>query len=113
MARPKGIPYTQEQKDKMSRIAKEKGFGKWMTGKKHSDSTKIKMSAQRKGRKGYWLGKKQPLSMIQKRVKKIKGLTRSEETKRKMSLRQYREKNLNWKGGKTHNGEGYVLIKES
>lgn len=43
-----GRNHTQETKDKMSKIAKEKGFGKWMTGKKISDETIKKIIETRK-----------------------------------------------------------------
>ena len=36
--------HSEETKKEMSKIAKEKGFGKWMIGKKHSDETKKKLS---------------------------------------------------------------------
>ncbi len=43
MPPPKDPKKLQEYREKMSRIAKEKGYGKWMKGKKASDSTKEKM----------------------------------------------------------------------
>lgn len=41
--------HTEETKEKMSIIAKEKNFGLWMLGKKHSESTKNKLSEIKKG----------------------------------------------------------------
>jgi len=38
---------TEETKLKIKLIALEKGFGKWMIGKKHSKKTKLKMSKMR------------------------------------------------------------------
>ena len=45
----KGKLLSDKDKEKMSRIAKKKGFGKWMKGKKLSDTTKKKMSESKKG----------------------------------------------------------------
>jgi len=39
-----GKPLTQEHKDKLREVALEKGFGKWMKGKKLSDETKNKIA---------------------------------------------------------------------
>ena len=46
----KGRKHSEETKKKQSRIAKEKGFGLWMEGRKLSDSTVKKMSESNKGR---------------------------------------------------------------
>ena len=48
----KGHPsyLTEEIKKKISSIAVKKGFGKWMTGKKHSPETLKKMSLVKKGK---------------------------------------------------------------
>ena len=52
-----GIKHTEKQKNKMKIIAKEKGFGKWMKGKKLSQETKKKLSEKNKGEKSYlWRG---------------------------------------------------------
>jgi len=48
MPSPKDPQKLQEYKDKMSRIAKERGYGKWMTGKKASEETLAKMSLSQK-----------------------------------------------------------------
>ena len=57
----KGIPHTEITKNKLKiklrKIAKERGFGKWMRGKHHSVITIKKMSEARKGDKCYlWRG---------------------------------------------------------
>jgi very-short-patch-repair endonuclease len=46
-----GIPCKQETKDKMSKIAKERGFGLWMTGKKLSKETVKKIIDRLTGKK--------------------------------------------------------------
>ncbi len=46
----KGILLSEETKRKLSRIAKEKNFGKWMIGKKLSKETKRKISETKKGK---------------------------------------------------------------
>lgn len=52
-----GVKKTQEQKENMSRIAKERGYGKWMAGKTLSKVTKEKMRLAHKGEKNYlWKG---------------------------------------------------------
>lgn len=48
MPLPKDPKKLKEYKEKMSKIAKEKGYGKWMKGKKHSRKTKKKMSKAQK-----------------------------------------------------------------
>lgn len=47
----KGIIFTDDEKNKLSALAKEKGFGKWMTGKKRSEETKEKIRKYRTGKK--------------------------------------------------------------
>lgn len=49
----KGIPLSKKHKENISKVAKEKGFGKWMIGKKLSEETKIKLRAENSGR---WKG---------------------------------------------------------
>lgn len=41
---------SEKYKKKMSILAKKKGFGKWMKGKKHNEKTKKKMSKIHKGK---------------------------------------------------------------
>lgn len=45
---PKDPVKQAEYRAKMSRIAKERGYGKWMTGKKHTAESRQKMSAIKK-----------------------------------------------------------------
>jgi len=50
-------PLTKEQKEVLSKLAKEKGFGLWMSGKKHKIETRIKQSNSHKGEKApAWKG---------------------------------------------------------
>jgi len=49
----KGIKWSEEHKQKMSKIAKEKGIGKWMLGKILPLETRIKMGKA-------WIGEKNP-----------------------------------------------------
>jgi hypothetical protein len=44
-----GHKHKEESKEKSRKTALEKGFGKWMTGKKHTAETRIKMSSIHKG----------------------------------------------------------------
>lgn len=44
------FPITDEYRKERSKIAKERGFGKWMIGKKHKPETIKKMSEQRTGK---------------------------------------------------------------
>lgn len=50
MPNPKDPQKLQEYREKMSRIAKERGYGKWMLGKKLSEETCHKLSMKRKGK---------------------------------------------------------------
>ncbi len=50
MPNPKDPQKLQEYRDKQSRIAKAKGFGKWMTGRTLSTETKQKLSRKQKAR---------------------------------------------------------------
>ena len=52
-----GKKITLKIREKMSKIAKEKGFGKWMIGKKASLETRKKLSENQKGNKcHFWRG---------------------------------------------------------
>ena len=52
-----GKRLSKETRQKLSRIAKERGFGKWMNGKKHSDETIEKMRHVHSGPTNYlWKG---------------------------------------------------------
>lgn len=89
----RGRKLTDEHKAKLSKVAKEKRFGKWMTGKKDSYKTKIKKS---KNAGCYWLGKKF-----------------SDEYKKKLSEAQKGKQGKNhsrWKGGRVK-FNGYIYIK--
>ena len=46
---------TEEYRQKKSRIAKERGYGKWSKGRKASEETRAEM---RRNNAKYWLGKK-------------------------------------------------------
>ena len=84
----KNAPFTQERKDKASKLAKELGFGKWMIGKKASEEQKLKTSKllKQRGDMGSWnIGRKHSLT------------TRK---KRKTSLPRG-ERNHFWRGGVT------------
>lgn len=68
----RGMKFSEEQKAKHSEMAKRKGFGKWMLGKKLSEETKRKISlANRKN--PYWKGKKLPREMVEKIAKAHRG----------------------------------------
>jgi len=54
----KGKKMSKEYRGKLSRLAKENGFGKWMVGKKLSKETKKKISIAGKGRSPWNKGKK-------------------------------------------------------
>lgn len=80
----KGARLTEEQKQRMSEIAKAKGFGKWMKGKKNSPESNRKKS---ENSARYWLGKKrgpQSQETIRKRSESMKGHAVSEKTRERM-----------------------------
>ena len=98
-----------EFREKVRRIAIEKGYGKWMTGKKLSEETKLKISTKNKNQFPNRRGAKMtPEQIIHNRISHM-GLKLSEQTKKKISaahtgkpnLLQRGEKHWNWKGGKT------------
>lgn len=74
---------------KLSLIAKQNGFGKWMIGKKASLKTKLKM---RKSSVHYWKGKELSL-----------------QHRKKLSV-SHRNKISHWKGGEVFIN-GYIYIK--
>lgn len=50
----KGHQKTTEQKEKIKRIAMERGYGMWMVGKKHSEKTKEIMGLSHAKEKSHW-----------------------------------------------------------
>src|SRR3990167_5128470 len=62
----KGIHLTVAQKLHLSEIARARGFGKWMLGRKDSGNTK---QLKRQNHARYWLGKKRPLASLATRKK--------------------------------------------
>lgn len=82
----KGIHLTQKERKALSEIAKKKGFGKWMIGKKLSEEVKRKLSLLRKGKNNPFYGKHHTQEAIEKNRKAHLGLKG--------------EKAYHWKGGK-------------
>lgn len=82
-----GHKETLETRLKRSKIAKEKGFGKWMKGKKLSVVTRKKISSHFKGKP--FTGEKCDWN----------GRRHSNEAKRRMSEAHKGEKSYFWKGG--------------
>lgn len=93
----KGKHLTEEVKKKLSIIAKEKGYGKWMVGKKHSEETKRKMREAHKGKLYH------PMTdEIRKKISKTKtGTHQTVEQRKKRSDNMMGEKHWNWQGGKS------------
>lgn len=84
----KGKKLSEETINKMSRVAKEKGFGKWMVGRKGELSTS--------------LGRKHTEESKEKNRLAHLGKKASEATRQKMREKARRgEKNNKWKGGVT------------
>lgn len=101
MARSKGIPMSETQKAHLSAVAKLRGFGKWLIGKKqsqetiekrrlsrdgyrHSEETKRKIGIAHKGKKvSVEARKKMSLSKAGKKRK-----PHTEETKKILSLKK-------------------------
>lgn len=87
--------WTQERRQKHSKISKERGFGLWMTGKKISERTRQKMSTSQKqsykdtDRTGSWKGKSRKGLITPEGRKRIsearRGKKLSEEHRRKLS----------------------------
>lgn len=76
-----------------SKQAKASGYGQWMVGKKHSKEHCENISKGNKGKPGYWKGKKFSAEHIRKRT-----------------ISQSGHKNGMWKGGKTFDKNGYILV---
>ena len=62
----KGFPLTEEERNELSQIAKEKGFGKWMLGRKASPETREKLSEIKKGKNNPFYGKHHTEEAIEK-----------------------------------------------
>lgn len=53
----KGTKHSEKHKKMLSVLAKERGFGKWMLGKKHSVKTRLKLSRMQRGERSHlWKG---------------------------------------------------------
>lgn len=76
---------TEEHKIKISKIAKERGFGKWMIGKHPSKETREKISNKLKGIKLSEETRKKISIALQGKHSNMTGKHHSEETKNKMS----------------------------
>lgn len=101
-----GVKHTKKRNEKISEVAKQKGFGKWMKGKKHSKNTKLKMSLAKKGKPFSgkicdWNGKKhKPESIEKMRMAKI-GHECKPKTREKIAKGNRGSKCHWWKGGIT------------
>lgn len=90
---------TQAQKDKIRKIAIERGYGRWMLGRKLPEKTLVKM-------RGRTMSEENKAKMS----KRLKGIKFSEEHRLKISLSHRGSKSYRWKGGisrKKHNGYLY------
>jgi hypothetical protein len=88
--------WTKERRLKFSEIAKQRGFGKWMIGRKLSKITRRKMSKGRMGKGNSFFNKHH-----------------SEEAKEKNRLAHLGKIGsfaYHWKGGKTKHSRGYIMI---
>jgi len=101
--------------EKIRKIAKEKGFGKWMKGKKLSEETKEKMRKIMLGNtinNGRKHGKysKERCENISKALKGKNGHKQTEKTRLKISatMKKSKEKCYNWKGGNSRSEEKKV-----
>lgn len=92
--RKKPVPFTKQHRHNLSRVAKQKGFGKWMNGKKHSQETKDKMS---KSHKGIRHSKEHRLKLSIA----LSGKKKSFEHNVKNSESHKGENSITWKGGIT------------
>ena len=85
----KGYKHTEEQKKKMSEIAKAKGFGKWMKGRHPSEENR------------------------KKRSETMKRIGFTPESRIKSGLAKRGNKHPNWKGGRNfRNGHLFIMVKE-
>lgn len=83
----KGYKHSEGWKKRMSLIGKERGFGKWMTGRKLSEENKRKII----------------VSLIGRQV--------SKETRKKIGDAQRGEKNHSWKGDNVGYGGVHAWVK--
>lgn len=104
----KGFKHSEQTKllisKKLSKISKERGFGKWMVGKRASEETKQKMRMAHIGKIGRRLSEstKRKLSLINTGKNHPNfGKHLSVETRKKISDAHKGEKANNWKGGIT------------
>ena len=100
------MKFTQKRKEKIRKIAKERGFGKWMVGKIFSEEHKRKIGLASKGKQFSgisfdWNGKKHTEVSKRKMSLSRMGIILSEETRRKISEGHRGEKSYLWKGGIT------------
>jgi ribosomal protein S27AE len=103
----KGKKHTEEHKKRISKLAKERGFGKWMKGRKMLPKTKEALVKANTGNKRL-VGYKQTEEHKQKVIKSLIGRVVSEETRKKIGEANKRLDNKlrgefspNWKGGIT------------
>lgn len=80
-----GKKITESQKQKIRKIALERGFGKWMLGRKHSNEVRLKISKAHKGKKNTL----------------IHNMNISKGKKGKANLNLRGSKHHHWKGGVT------------
>jgi 5-methylcytosine-specific restriction endonuclease McrA len=106
------MKWTEERKIARSVLAKEKGYGKWMAGKKLSETTKKKLSEIKKGKpfsgkKCDWVGRKHSKESRLKMSLSAKGIKKSLESVKKRSG----EYCILWKGGISKNRKEYYRFK--
>lgn len=96
---------SEESKKKHSQICKGAGVGKWMKGRKFSETTRLKMSSARKGHPNYL--KKQTeearrkISNSMQGIKNRLGTKHTAESRKKISEANRGEKSHLWRGGIT------------
>lgn len=91
-----------ETKAKLKKIALEKGYGKWMIGKKLSESTKRKQREAHLGKKYKPMsaqGRKNIGEAQKGKPSSKKGCKLTEEHKKKIGLAHRGEKSFFWQGG--------------
>lgn len=106
------MKWTLKRRKERSILAKAKGYGKWMVGKKHSDKTKKKLSLLRKGKpfsgkKCDWNGRRHSEESKIKISLAKKGWKMSKGHKEKLSGKNSRF----WKGGISNDRKQYYRFK--